>query len=154
MSYADKARDDLRKALDAMYKPVYAAGAAFAKTHKESAVATHIEDVMCCALALIVAAEGLKDAAESAEKLARDALSAAFQETGAPEVVTLHHKAYLSQKPAFVSVEQSDMLPAEFWNEPTPNKRAIKDAIEKGQDVPGCTLIRPNGQTLNIRSRK
>lgn len=154
MSHADKVRDELREMLKGSYGATYAAGAAFAQTQKEVANAPELDQVMSAALSLIVAAEGLKDAAEAAEKSARTALATAIQETGAPEVITLHHKAYMSSKAAFVSVEQPDMVPADFWNQPTPNKKAIKEAIERGEDVPGCTLIRPNGQTLNIRSRK
>lgn len=154
MNGADEARDALHNALSAAYGPVYACGVAFAKAQKECAAMTDLGNLMCSAVGLIVAAEALKSAADNAEKCARAALAATFQETGAPEVITLHHKAYMSAKATFVSVDQPDMVPEGYWNEPTANKKAIKEAIEGGIDVPGCTLIRPNGQTLNIRNRK
>lgn len=154
MSWADDARDALHKTLDAAYAPVRAAGAGYAQAQKAAMAQTDIVEAMSAALTLAVAAEALKDAATEAEKSARAALATAIEDTGAPEVLTMHHKAYMSRKASFVSVNQPDMVPDEFWNKPTPDKKAIKDALEKGDDVPGCTLIIPNGMTLNIRSRK
>lgn len=154
MSGADQATAAIHKAARGVYAPVHAAGVAYVKAHQAAMGTADVEDAMRSMVELIVAAEGLKDAATEAERSARSALATAIQDTGAPEVATMHHKAYLSRKSAWVSVDQSDLLPPEFWNKPTPDKKAIKDAIEHGSDVPGCTLVRPNDMTLSIRARK
>ena len=154
MSHADEARDALHKALRDAYTPVYAAGGTYAMAHRELIRTRDIEAAMAAAVSSIIAAEALEEAAKAAAKQARDALAAALLETGAPDAVTMHHKAHLSKKAAWVSVDQPELLPEGYWNKPTPDKAAIKKAIEAGDDVPGCSLIRPNEQTLVIRTRK
>lgn len=154
MNGADTARDALHRALEGAYNPAVAAGTAFAKAWSVAKRTTDIEAAMSAAIDMVIAAEALEEAAWGAAKAAREALAQAIQETGAPEAVTMHHKAYLAKKAAWVSVDQPDMLPAWYWNAPTPDKKAIKAAIEHGDDVPGCTLVRPNEQSLVIRARK
>ena len=154
--FEDEARDAIHKALAGVYKPVYAAGAAFATAHKEVMAMTNLDNAMSSVLGAILAAEALKEAAAAAEKTAREALSAAFQETGAPEVITMRHKAYMSKKPAFVSMDQPDLVPETYKVQPPPewDMKRIKADLENKILVPGATLVRPNSMTLNIRSRK
>jgi hypothetical protein len=154
MSHADEARGALLQALAEAFGPTVTAGADLFAAKKAVMAADDIEPAMQGALTMLLAMERLKDAATEAEKSIRTALSAAIQDTGAPEVITLHHKAYLSRKAAWVSVDQQDMVPPEFFNPPTPDKKAIKAAIEAGQDVPGCSIVRPNDTSLVVRSRK
>jgi hypothetical protein len=106
-------------------------------------------------LDVIVAGEQLAENVAAFNEACRSALAQCIDDTGAPEVVTKHHKATMARKPAFVSIE-GDFCSEDdrFWNTPTPNKRAIKEALEAGEDVPNCTLVRPNALTLRISTRK
>jgi hypothetical protein len=154
MNGADEARAALRNALSAAYGPVYACGVTFAKAQKECAVMTDLENLMCSAVGLIVAAEALKSAADNAEKCARAALAATFQETGAPEVVTMHFRAAMAAKSSFASADQPDLTPVEYMTTPQPDRNLIKDTLKKGINVPGWSLRIPNAQTLRITKRK
>lgn len=155
MSHADEARDVLHNVMRAVYKPVYAAGCAYAQAQKAATTATDLVEVMQATVGVILAAEHLKDMATEAEKSARDALAEQMDATGAAKIQTEHQTAYLSRKPAFVNIEQEDMVPAEYIRQPppAPDKKAIKAAIDDGVLVPGCTLVVPNSQTLVIRRK-
>jgi len=133
---------------------VYGAGISYAKAQSQLIKSSDLIETMRHVLALIVAAEHLADMAAEASKSLRSVLAEQIAETGADDVVTMHHKAYLARKGAWVSVDQADMIPAAFMAPPIPDKKAIKAALEVGEDVPGCSLVRPNEQTLVIRSRK
>lgn len=154
MSGSASARDALHRVARAVYSPTYAAGAALAKAQQELLAATDVVAAMGHTLALIVAAEHLTDMATEATKALRSILAGQIAETGADDVMTMHHKAFLMRRPSFVSVDQIDLVPVEYMSPPIPNKRAIKDALDNGQDVPGCSLVIPNQQSLVIRARK
>jgi hypothetical protein len=156
MSGANSARNAIHQALRKAYAPVFAAGAAFAKTQQAAIDATDVVDVMGRTVSVILAAEHLKEMATEAEKAARSVLASQMNETGATQIAADHHLAYLSRKAAFVSIDQEDLLPPDYMRqaEPAPDKKAIKQAIEAGEDVPGCTLVRPNELQLVIRSKK
>lgn len=155
MSGSANARDALHRVARAVYAPTHAAGATYAKAQQELLAATDLVAAMGHTLALIVAVGHLTDMAAEAGESLRSILAEQIAETGADDaVVTMYHKAYLARKGAWVSVDQADLIPPEFMAAPIPNKKAIKAALENGDEVPGCSLVRPNGQTLVIRSRK
>lgn len=144
----------MRKVAQATYGTTLAAGTAYAKAHGAAMQAADLVEAMQHVISLILAAEHLKDMATEAEKSLRSILSTTIAETGADDIVTMHHKAYLARKGAWVSVDQADLIPPAFMTAPIPDKKAIKAALEAGDDVPGCSLVRPNEQTLAIRARK
>jgi hypothetical protein len=77
-------------------------------------------------------------------------------ETGATKIETDQHTAYLARKAAFVSIDQEDLVPVSYRRQPEPviDRKAIKQAIEAGDAVPGCTIVRPNESQLCIKARK
>ena len=105
---------------------------------------------------LILTAGHLSEMAAEAEKAARDILATQMAECGATTIQTDNHTAYLSRKPAFVSVDQPDLVPANYWVRPDPvlDRKAIKRALEGDDIVPGVSLVRPNESQLNIKARK
>ena len=155
MSYADKARVAMTDAVSVANASVINAGRVLVS--KVSAIQGH-EDVVLAmerVLEVIVAAEQLGENVKAFEEACRNALANCIDDTGAPEIVTKHHKATMARKPAFVAIEgEFKSEDDRFWNEPTPNKRAIKEALEAGEEVPGCELRRPNSLTLRITTRK
>ena len=156
MSYADTARIALQDAVRKAYRPVWDAGAAYSTAHLAALKATDIVETMQHTVALILSVSHLAEMAAEAERAARDILAAQMAETGATTIQTDGHTAYLSKKPAFVSVDQQDLVPANYWVQPDPvlDRRAIKKALEGSDVVPGCTIVRPNEMTLNIKAKK
>lgn len=156
MSYADQSRLALQDAVRKAYHPVWDAGAAYSNAHIAALKATDIVETMQCTVTLILTAGHLSEMAAEAEKTARDILATHMAETGATTIQTDQHTAYLSKKPAFVSIDQADMVPANYWVRPDPvlDRKAIKKALEGNDVVPGCTIVRPNEMTLNIKAKK
>lgn len=153
---ADQARDAMRKVIDAVYGPAHTAGGAYVKAYLSATAATDLVEAMQHTVLLVTAAEHLKDMATEAEKSIRSILAETMNDTGCTQIDAGSIKAHLSRKPTFVSIDQEEMLPAEFMHQPppSPDKKKIKSAIEAGDDVPGCTLARPNEMQLNIRAKK
>lgn len=156
MSGADEATAAIHKAARVVYAPVHAAGVAYVKAHQAAMASTDLVETMQHTVALALAAEHLKEMATEAEKQARAVLCEQMTETGATTIQTDAHTAYISRKPAWVSIDQEDMLPPEYMRQPPPqiDKKAVKSAIEGGEDIPGCSLVRPNDYTLVIRAKK
>jgi Siphovirus Gp157 len=156
MSHADTARIALQDAVRSAYRPVWDAGAAYSNAHIQALKATDIVDTMRCAVDLILSAGHLSEMAAEAEKAARDILATQMAECGATTIQTDAHTAYLARKAAFVSIDQDDLVPDNYRRQPDPviDRKAIKQAIESGDAVPGCTIVRPNESVLNIKARK
>lgn len=156
MSGATEARDKLRKVIDAVYAPIHSAGRAYVKVYQAAALADDLVETMQQSVLLVIASEHLKEMASEAEKSLRSILSETMGDTGATTIETSGVKAYLSRKPAWVSIDQTDLVPQSFYTQPPPtiDRKAIKAAIEAGDDVPGCSLIKPNDTQLNLRSKK
>jgi Siphovirus Gp157 len=156
MSYADTARLALQDAVRRAYRPVWDAGAAYSNAHLQALKATDIVDTMRCAVDLILSAGHLSEMAAEAEKAARDILALQMAECGATTIQTDAHTAYLARKAAFVSIDQEAIVPGNYWRQPDPviDRKAIKQTIEAGDAVPGCTIVRPNESTLCIKTRK
>ena len=155
-SGADQARDAMRKVMDGVYSPVHHAGAAYVKAYQAATRATDLVEVMQHTVLLAVSAEHLKDMAAEAEKAIRSILAQTMNDTGATQIDAEGIKAYLSRKPAFVSIDQEDLVPKSYMveREPVWGTKQIKADLEAGTLVPGCTLIRPNEMQLNLRSKK
>lgn len=155
-NHANAARDGLRRVMDAVYAPVHAAGGFYVRAYKDATNADDLVDALQQTVLLAVAAEHLKEMAAEAEKSIRSILAETMNDTGCTQIDAGPIKAHLSRKPAFVSVDQENMLPPEYMHQPppSPDKKKIRAAIEAGEDVPGCNLVRPNDSTLVIRSKK
>jgi hypothetical protein len=155
VSHADTARIALQDEIRRTYKPVWDAGTSYSNTYLQVGKATDIVETMQRTVDLVLAASHLAEMAAEAEKTARSILSEQMTETGATSIQTDGHTAYLARKPAFVSVDQPNLVPHELMTQPAPviDKRAIKAAIESGTEVPGCTIVRPNEFALVIRGR-
>jgi Siphovirus Gp157 len=156
VSGADEARDAIRKALKAGYGPVWQAGKDYAAAYKDAIDKQDVVEAMAGAVQLVLAAEHLHDMAERAMKDARTELARQMDETGCHQIVTGNLTAYLQRKPAYVSIDDAAAIPPGLMHTPAPapDKKAIKSAIEAGQDVPGASLMRPNEQTVAIRTKK
>jgi Siphovirus Gp157 len=154
--HADTARSALQDAVRKAYRPVWDAGAAYSNAYLQVGKASDIVDTMKHAVELILTAGHLSEMAAEAEKAARDILAAQMAEAGATTIQTDQHTAYLARKAAFVSVDQEDLVPSNYWRQPDPviDRKAIKQAIEAGDAVSGCTIVRPNESTLCIKTRK
>jgi Siphovirus Gp157 len=156
MDYADQSRLALQDAVRRTYRPVWDAGAAYSNAYLQVGKSTDIVDTMQRAVELILTANHLSEMAAVAEKAARDILATQMAETGATTIQTDAHTAYLARKAAFVSVDQPELVPDGYMRQPDPviDRKAIKQAIEAGDIVPGCTVVRPNESQLNIKARK
>ena len=155
-THATAARDALQVAARAGYAPTHAAGAAYGTAYAALTRETDLVAAMSAMVDVIIAAEELEAAASAAVKAARAALAAEMQDTGATQIASGHHLAYLARKPAYVVVDDPDAVPTAFLHQPPalPNKAAIKKAVEAGHAVPGAALIIPNEMTLGIKGKK
>lgn len=152
---AHAATEALQAVMRSAYKPIWEAGSAYAAAHAKAVKATDIVETMQDMVSVILAAEHLNEVALEAAKATRAKLAEVMSDVGCPHVQVDNLLAYVSRKTAWVSVDQPDMLPAEYMRQPEPviDKRAIKAAIEAGEDVPGCSLVRPNDVSLVIRQK-
>jgi hypothetical protein len=155
MSGASDAVAALQAAAQAAYRSTFEAGSHFARAHSNVRVATDLVDTMGRTIDLIAAIEALHDAADAGVRDLRAALAAQMTETGAASIHGTHHTAYLSKRPAFVSIDDEQAIPPEFIVQ-TPNidKRALKAAMKDGAQIPGASLLTPNEPVLVLRSRK
>ena len=154
MSGADEARGAIHTALRDSYAPVWKAGADYAATVKTALAETDLVAAMGATLDVIRAAEHLHDVAENAAKTARSQLELQMADTGCFRLESATLSGHLARKPAFVDV--SGTVPPEYMHtpEPTPDKRAIKRALEAGADIPNAALVRPNDYRLSIRIKQ
>jgi hypothetical protein len=155
MSYAETLAATLKAAAQETYKATFEAGSSFGRAHGALRNAEDLVDVLARAIDLTVAVEALHNEADLAVKHLRAALAEAMGNSGAASIHGAHHTAYLSKRPAFVSIDQEDLIPAEFTTTKTVvDKRAIASAIKDGVAVAGASLLTPNEPVLVIRSRK
>jgi hypothetical protein len=156
MSGASEAREAVRKALEASYKPVFAAGKDYAAAYQQAIAKADLVEAMAGLVDLIIAAEHLHDIAGEAIKVARGTLATTMNETGATQIASGHHLAYLTRKGAYVNIEPNAKVPAEYMRQPDPviDRKAIKEALEAGAVVAGCSIIRPNELILGIKGKK
>jgi hypothetical protein len=154
MSGADDAAAALKAAAQAAYKSTFEAGSRFARAHTDVRQATDLVEVLARSIDLVVAAEALHAEADAAVKALRYALSSQMSDTGCTQVQGTYHAAHLSRRPAFVSIDQEELVPAEFsTTKVVLDKRAIASAIRDGIAVPGASLLTPNEPVLVLRAR-
>lgn len=156
MSGATDARDKVREALDAPYRHVQAAGADYVTVRRKALAAADLVDTMAHAAEVILALDHLQAMAADAAKQARAVLGAQMMETGCHTVTTSTFTAFLQKKPAYVTLGDSTLVPADYWRTPDPviDMRSLKTALTDGVDVPGAGLTVPNDFTLAIRIKK
>lgn len=155
MTGATDARDAVRQALAAAYRPVFMAGKSYAEAYAAAVAREDLVEALGHAVDVVAAAGHLAEVAAAAEKDARAVLARVMEETGATQIVSGNLMAYLTKKGSYVIVDDASLIPPEFMHQPPPqpDKGALKKALEAGQMVPGASVIRPNEQTLAIRSR-
>ena len=155
MSHASRAVDALHDAAKSAYAPTREAGVALHNAYKQATTTTDVVKALAAMVDLVLAAERLKDLAESAEKAARAAAAEWMEATGATTIQSAHHSAHLSRRPAYVVISDEAAIPGDYLVTKTSiDKSAIKTAIGDGIEVPGASLIRPNEQTIVIKARK
>lgn len=155
MSGASEAVDALQTAGREVYRLTFEAGNHFARRHSDLQATSDLVDTMARTIDLITAIEALHDATDAGVRSLRAVLSATMSETGAASIHGTHHTAYLSKRPAFVSIDDEQAIPPEFIIQtPSIDKRALKAAMKDGAQIPGASLLTPNEPVLVLRSRK
>jgi hypothetical protein len=154
-TYANAAVEALHEAARKSYRGGFEAGTRFAQAHSAVAKATDVVEVMSRTIDLLAAAEAMHDQFDGAVKDIRATLAAQMSETGATTIQGKYHSAHLARRPAFVSIDNEELLPAEFIvQKPGIDKRAIAAAIKDGAQVPGASLLTPNEPVLVLKARK
>jgi hypothetical protein len=123
---------------------------------KAIAVAKFIRNLEAEAAAIINAAKDQMDRGHAVQKRAdrmRDYMMGYMTATSITEVSCEYFRIRVKLNPPAVQVTDADAIPIEFQRyipeSYAPDKKAIKEAIQKGQDVPGCMLTRST--TLEIK---
>lgn len=153
MSHSDAARDALLNVVRNAAS-VRNAGSAYIAVQKTALESRDCEEAASRVLELIAAAETLEACAGDVKDAARQALATYIEETGAPDVITMHHRAAMAKQKAFASADQPDLTPPEYMTQPHPDRSLILKDLNKGIDVPGWSLRIPNARTLRITARK
>lgn len=155
MSYAKVATEALHDVAIDAYAPCRAAGLQLHAAYKDARAELDLVRTMGRTIELLLAMERLHDETDAAIRKLRTVLTQQMSDTGASTIQTAHHTAYLARKPAWVSISDEGAIPPDYVvQKPSIDKAAIKSALAAGVDVPGCTLIQPNEQSLNLRARK
>jgi hypothetical protein len=106
---------------------------------------------------MILAAEHLEKIADEAAKAARASLAATMEAVGCFNIHSgTDVSAHLHRKPTVLSIDPKATIASEYLIQPAPvpDRKRIRAAIEAGQDVPGCSIIRPNELSLVLRSAR
>lgn len=98
-------------------------------------------------------AERRKQMEQRAEKI-KSYLQSSMALAGVRKIETPHFSITIKTNPASVEIIQPELIPDEFMRVPPPpqaqpDKKAIKQAIEDGQIVPGCVLL--NKERIEIK---
>jgi hypothetical protein len=154
MSGAASARDTVRKLLVELYRPVHAAGKAYVDAHQKAITADDLVEVLGHTVDLILAAEHLEKIADEAAKAARASLAATMEATGATQIASGPVTAHIARKGVYVKLDDGANIPEQYMTHPapTPDKAALRKALEAGEHLPGISLVRPNDFQLAIRS--
>jgi Siphovirus Gp157 len=153
MSGAAEARDRLRAKLRPVYAEVISAGQALASTYRALKQDTDVVAAVQHAGHVLLAAESLHAAAEALARQGRQVLGEIMLDIGCTHCTDGQLSLYLSRKRKILSVDDPTLLPPQFLVQPPPqpDRTAIKEALLRGEDVPGCSQIVPNDMTLNIK---
>lgn len=74
-----------------------------------------------------------------------------FEMEGIKEVQGFAYRFKLQKNPASVFILDEQAIPEEYMNfKPTPDKEKIKEALQAGKEVPGCTL-RVDSNRLEVK---
>ena len=84
----------------------------------------------------------------------KDWLLANMMVAGIQKIECPYFKLSVRENPPAVEIYEPDLIPAQYMKQPeppppSPDKTAIKAAIQAGEEVPGCKLTR--GTRLDIR---
>jgi hypothetical protein len=152
---ANAARDTLHATLKASYARTAAAGTSLAKAVQRANTQADLVLHFGETARAIQALEDLTRTAELAAKDLRTALQNTMQEVGCPQVVDVDFTVYLAREPAFLEIIDPARVPPDLWTrpKPEPDRKAIKNAIDAGRDVPGASLNVRNSQKLVIRGK-
>lgn len=77
-----------------------------------------------------------------------------MERTGILKIESPHFSMAIKKNPPSVVVDPSQVIPAEFYNQPPPpapvlDKKRVAEALKAGKEVPGCKL--EQGTRLEIR---
>jgi len=153
MSGAAAARERLLGGVRALYRDIWQAGEAYAARHQAALGQADLVQALQAAAHLALAIEALAKAAEAANRQCRALLAEVMLETGCTHTTDGTLSAYLSRKRKILSVDDAARVPPQYLTrpEPEPDRKAIREALERGEDVPGVSVITPNEMTLNLR---
>jgi len=156
MSGAATARNAIHKALKETYTQVHRAGRDYANAYQQAVTRDDLVEAMGAMVAAIIAAEQLQETAAEAVKMTRLELAHTMAETGATQIASGHHLAYLARRPAALVIDDSKAIPPEYMMQPppVPDRKRIHAAIDGGTEVPGCSIVRPNEMSLAIKGKK
>lgn len=95
-----------------------------------------------------------RKAIENRAKRVKEYLQSQMTRTGITKIECPHFKLAIQDNPPSVVIDAESQIPAEFMKTPeppppSPDKKAISDAIKSGKEVPGAHLER--GQRLVIK---
>jgi hypothetical protein len=90
-----------------------------------------------------------RKAIENRAARVKDYLLANMMVAGVQKIESPYFKLSVRENPPAVEIFEPGIIPAQFMKQPEtpppmPNKAEIKAAIQAGQDVPGCVLVRGN----------
>lgn len=95
-----------------------------------------------------------KDALDKKGEHLKEYLLSAMQQTGIKKISCPYFDVQIKNNPAKVEIFEQGLIPSEFMRQPeppppAPDKKAIKAAIESGQEVQGARIV--NTQRLEIK---
>jgi Siphovirus Gp157 len=152
-SHADAAAEQLRTALRPLYADILAAGQALAKSYASLKADQDLLLLIQRAGHILLAAEGLQAAAEAMARAGRQALGAIMLDVGCTHCSDGDLSLYLSRKPKVLTIDDPALIPKHLLLQPPPqpDRAAIKEALNRGEHVPGCSQLTRNDMTLTIK---
>lgn len=95
-----------------------------------------------------------RKAIENRAQSIKDYLLSCMELAGVQQIACPHFAINVRANPPSVHIDCEQQIPVEFWTQPeppppTPNKKAIAEALKAGDDVPGARLSR--GKRLDIK---
>jgi len=155
MSGASEAAEKLHAAMRDQYGAALQAGRDLATTYKQASEKLDVVEAMAATASIVLALEHLQAQAERAAKDLRLCLNGTMQDIGCHNVSNGDITVSLARKAAFVTVDDEQRIPRHFFKavEPQLDKKAVKQALQGGVEVPGASLATPNDMTLRIAIR-
>jgi hypothetical protein len=153
MSGATEAAEQLRTALRPLYADILAAGQALAKSYTGLKAEADLVLLIQRAGHVLLAAEQVQATAEALAKAGRQALGEVMMNVGCTHCTDGELSLYLSRKPKVLTIDDPALLPKHLLLQPPPqpDRAAIKEALNRGEVVPGCSQLIRNDMTLHIK---